>query len=52
VILRLAGVFAFLQTTLPLSKFAHPWLLLCVKKHECKSSIAANKAYFCNQCSL
>jgi len=24
VVLRLAGVFAFLQTTLPLNKFAHP----------------------------
>jgi len=30
----LAGVFDFLQMTLPLNKSAHPWFILCVKKHE------------------
>jgi len=30
-VLRLAGVFGFLQMTLPLNKFAHPWFVLCVK---------------------
>jgi len=33
VVLRLAGVFGFLQMTLLLNKFAHPWFILCVKKH-------------------
>jgi len=28
-----------------LNKFAHPWFILCVKKHEWKR-IAANKAHF------
>jgi len=44
--LRLAGVFAFVQMTLPLNKVAHPRLILCAKKHEWKRSVAANKAYF------
>jgi len=54
-ILRLAGVFYLPQMTLPLNKFAHPWLRLCAKKHEWKRSIAANKVHFlqqCNQCFL
>jgi len=42
-VLRLAGVFGFLQMTLLLKKFAHPWLTLCVKKHKRKSGIAVNK---------
>jgi len=32
--------------TLLLNKFAHPWFILCVKKHEWKWSIAANKTHF------
>jgi len=31
-VLQLAGVFGFLQMTLPLNKFARPWFVLCVKK--------------------
>jgi len=31
-VLRLAAIFGFLQMTLPLNKFAHPWFVLCVKK--------------------
>jgi len=33
-VLRLAGVFGFLQRTLALNKFAHPWFILCVKKRD------------------
>jgi len=32
-VLQLAGVFGFLQMNHPLNKFAHPWFILCVKKH-------------------
>jgi len=50
-VLQLAGVFGFLQMSLLLNRFADPWFILCVKKHEWKR-IATNKARFCNQCSL
>ena len=45
-VLRLAGVFGFLQMALLLNKFVHPWFILCVKKHEWERSIAANKTHF------
>ena len=45
-VLRLAGVFVFLQMTLLLNKFVHPWLIICVKKHEWERSIAAKKKRF------
>jgi len=38
VVLQLAGVFGFLQMNHPLNKFAHPWFILCVKKHCCQQS--------------
>jgi len=38
VVLQLAGVFGFLQMNHPLNTFAHPWLMLCVKKHCCQQS--------------
>jgi len=31
-VFRFVGAFGFLQMTLPLNKFAHPWFVLCVKK--------------------
>jgi len=51
-VLWLAGVFAFLQITLPLNKFAHPWLILCVKNMSEKEALLLIKRIFCNQCSL
>jgi len=38
--------FWFLRMTLLLNKFALPWFILCVTKHEWKRSIAANKTHF------
>ena len=38
--------FGFLQMTLLLNKFAQPWFILCLKKHEWKRSIDANKTRF------
>ena len=38
--------FWFLKMTLLLNKFAHPRFILCVKTHEWKRSIAANKMHF------
>jgi len=33
-VLGFADIFAFLQTTLLLNKFAQPWFILCAKQHE------------------
>jgi len=38
--------FGFLQMNLLLNKFARPWFILCVKKHEWKKAFAANKTHF------
>ena len=50
-ILRLAGVFDFLQMTLPLNKFAHPGLYYLLWSMTEKKALLPAKRIFCNQCS-
>ena len=45
-VLRLADVFGFLKMTLVLNTFAHPWFILCIKKHKSKKAFLPIRRIF------
>jgi len=51
-VLLLAGASGFLQMTLLLNKFAHTWLILCVKNVSEREALLPTKCILCNQRSL